>query len=529
MGNKETIGLKSIIVKYLHHWKLFVIAFCISLIPAILYLIFYPKTYEIISRIQIQDEEGSSGMSLSGDAAGMMKSFGLGGISGGSILIDDEMAILESHDLMRDVVVKLGLNAKYLKPFSWEYKMYDHLPLLMEADSTTLIQQDKTYEFVVKVAADGSVVVKGDNGNETKRFNFTSLPADLEWNNNHFRLSQGPAYKTGEKINLTIEMSPPGWVADDLLKEINIDTYSKNSNLIEFFYKDYERRRGYDLLTTLVDEYNKRADEVKRKITGSEIVFLNERLEETVTNLLETERKIEIYKMRNQITDIEYDIQFYSEQMKDIQSKLIELEMQSHSIRLLEEFVSDPKNEYNLVPSVLGMEEGDKSPIQTYNELLVERERMLQNTNPNNPTLASLEKQLKQLRSNVYLTIQNAQKSLNYAIRDVKVKEKSIFDRMDKVPTQEREYLDYQRQKEIYQGIYLILLQMREDAMMKIGRNIDRALVVDKAFASSRPVAPRKLFAALFMMLFTIAVPVGYLFCKEQYLDLKDEFLKTRK
>lgn len=527
-NSTEVIGLKSLLVKYLFHWKLFLVVGFISLIIAILYLLFYPKTYEVISRAQIQVEESSGGMSLGGDAVGIMKSFGLGGVSGGSVLIDDEQAVFESHDLIKAVVIKLGLYAQYSNSVFSFPTLYEDTPFLMKADSLTLLTLDKTIEFSVKRGKDGTISVRGDDGKEKRKFSYTNLPAVIQWDKFLFTLYSNPDSKSDNKTSLDIRITPPAWVAQDLSTEIGVDTYSKNSNLIELFYSDYERKRGEDLLNALVEEYNSRADRIKKQLATQELEFLKGRIEEVVTNLLETELKIEEYKTGHKITDIEFDMLFYSEQMKEVQKKMIELEMQSYSIKFLEDFVSDPKNEYNLLPSPLSVEEGEKGSLVTYNELLMERERMLLNTNANNPTLFSLEKQIKQLRESVFLTVKNAQKSIQYAIADMKTKEKAIMDRMEKVPLQEREFLDYNRQKEIYQGIYLILLQKQEEAVMRIGQDVDKALVVDRAYVSSRPVAPRKLFAALFMVLFTLAVPVAYLFCKEQYFELKDAFYKEK-
>ena len=55
IGN-ETISLKSILIGYLRHWRLFLGTFVISLIPAVLYLIYYPTTYEIMARFKVQDD-----------------------------------------------------------------------------------------------------------------------------------------------------------------------------------------------------------------------------------------------------------------------------------------------------------------------------------------------------------------------------------------------------------------------------------------------------------------------------------------
>ena len=111
IGN-ETISLKSILIGYLRHWRLFLGTFVISLIPAVLYLIYYPTTYEIMARFKVQDDTSMSSGNMSlGDAAGLMKSFGLSGGGSAGIVIDDELAVLKSHTLWYEVVSKLGLNA----------------------------------------------------------------------------------------------------------------------------------------------------------------------------------------------------------------------------------------------------------------------------------------------------------------------------------------------------------------------------------------------------------------------------------
>ena len=59
--DNEVIGLKSIIVGYLLQWKLFLAVFIFSIIPAVLYLVFYPRTYEIKASIQIQEDKDLGG------------------------------------------------------------------------------------------------------------------------------------------------------------------------------------------------------------------------------------------------------------------------------------------------------------------------------------------------------------------------------------------------------------------------------------------------------------------------------------
>ena len=153
MGNydKETISLKEIFVKYLRRWKIFLIVFIISFIPALLYLNLYPITFGFKSSIQIQEEKETSMASIGlGEAAGLMKSFGIGG-GGGGVNIDDEMSILLSNRILRRMILELGLNISYSRPNSF-YRLYDDSPLKLTMAPSILEGLDDEYRFAVSVS-----------------------------------------------------------------------------------------------------------------------------------------------------------------------------------------------------------------------------------------------------------------------------------------------------------------------------------------------------------------------------------------
>lgn len=528
--DNEMISLKKIIVSYLLHWKLFVGVGLFSVIPATLYLVFYPKTYEIIARIQIQDDQdsGSGGFGL-GEAAGMMKSFGLGGGSRGTINIDDELVVLSSNELMSRMVRELGLNVVYYKPYAYRYKLYDESPFVITMDSIVTNNLSEAISLTVAVTQQGHVTVDSEVNKKKQTFEYSSLPASIQLDEGSFVLDYRKPTEKRQPLKMDVQISPIRWVAEDFSEIITIEEYSKNANVIELVYQDYEKQRGKDMLNVLIEEYNKRADKIKKQEMGKTITFLDERIAVVTNDLSKVEKRIEEYKIHNQMTDVEYDVQFYVEQMKDIQTKMIELGAQIHVINLMEDYVQNPANRYNLIPSLLSAQEGEKgSPIVTYNETLLERARVIQNSSINNPLVGTLTQQVDELRGSVFLSINNALKSLNLAKSDLQAKEKIIMDKMGNVPTQEREYIDFKRQQEIFQGVYLILLQKREDAALSGEQDKLKARIIDTAFVKQRPVGPRKLFAGIGMIIFTLVIPVGYLFCKKQLIALKEEYKKTK-
>jgi uncharacterized protein involved in exopolysaccharide biosynthesis len=532
LKDNETVNLKSILINYLLHWKLILIVGFIAVTGAVFYLILYPKTYETMARVQVQDENNplSSGGLALGDAAGIMKSFGLGGIAAGNIVIDDEIATFTSNRLLSEMVYRLGLYAEYTKPYSF-YRLYQEKPLTVTLDSVAIFNLEYEIKFKI-VSSAGKIsikaMIKSDNDRK-ESFQFNSLPAVVKMKEgafvfNHTTGQSDPDYK------LTIVVRPLTSVSDDLTGELTIEELSKTSNIIEFLMNDYEKRRSKDIFNTLIALYNERSQDYKNDLALHSIAFLNTRIDSITTELSVIEKEIELYKAKNKITIVESDVQYYVEYMRDLQTKMIEAEAQSHTIKLMDSFVKDKTNRYKIIPSLLsGGQESDANPFTLYNQALLERERLIRNSGEDNPLLPSLNAQIEKLREGVFQMIDNAYQSIQLVISELKSKEKGLFDRMGEVPRQERIYVDYKRHQEILQGMYLILLQKREEIVLSIAQAKERAKIIDPAFNMPRPVAPRKLYAAIGIVFFTLLITVGWIYGKRQLAEFMEEFQKANK
>ena len=529
--NKENIGLRPIIVDYLRHWKLIIGTSIFSLIVAVLYLVLYPTTYEIMARVQIQEDNdlmSSGSMGGLGEAAGLMKSFGLGGLGGNGVSIDDEILTFYSSNLMSETISRLGLYVEYMKPYVFWYKMYGEEPVKIICDPTTLTNMHESIKFYVTVQKNGKIKIKSKTKKETNKFQFDSFPAVIEVKQGRFVFSKNPeSPETSFKV--VAEVFPPSWVAEMLAKDMNIEDYSKSSNMIEFTYQDHKIQRAKDIVKTLIALYNEEAYSYKKKKGDASLAFLAGRVDGIITDLNEVERKIEVYKTANKLTDVQYDIQYYAEYMRDLRLKILELETQAKLIELMAEFVKDPKNKYELIPPLLTTtsESTENGQINLYNMTLMDRERALKASSEDNPTVVNLTMQIDMLRESVFQMIENSHKSIVLSRKELVDNENQLLDRMGAVPEQERVYRDYVRQQEIFQGVYLILLQKREEIALSIGQNVDKAKTIDAAFVMKKPVAPRKLYAAIGLVVLTLFISIGWIFCKEQtvaiWKQLKEE------
>lgn len=517
--DKETIYLRNIIIDYIRNWKVFLIAALISLIPAILYLVFYPRTYEFMSKIKIQEDKGlgSSGIGL-GEAAGLMKSFGIGGSGSGVVNIDDEIATLSSNWLLKKAILKLGLNVSYEKPFSFR-KLYLESPIYVLLDSISQERLDRRVSFEVKLQSDASVLIKETASG--KKFVFGSLPAQiiLPEGTFDFLYRDSLHQKSLSKLNVTV--SPASWVAEDLINSIVVEEYSKSSNTIELTYTDHSKKRGVDFLNVLMDEYNTSSSFIKTEEGTKAMTFLEGRINGVLEELNKIEYEIEAYKIKNKMTDIESDILYYTDALKSLREKIIGLESQSYIIKYLDTYVKNPDNQYNLIPAMLSVGEGDNgSAISVYNEALIERDKIKKSSKEGSPLAELADNQVDKLRGSVILAIGNAYKATQQVLGDLKLQEKTILDKMGYVPTFEREFLDYKRQQEILQGIYLILLQKKEEIALSLGKEREKGYVLDSAYAKYKSIAPRKLYALLFVIIFTILIPIIYLFVRDRLKEL---------
>lgn len=516
--DKEIIGLKQIIIGYLFHWKLFLGAFVISLILGIVYLVFYPTTYQIVSVIQLQEDKdlGSAGFGL-GEAAGIMKSFGLGGVSSSTINMEDELAELTSNSLVTQAVKSLGLNISYRRAYSI-YKEYENSPIVFTIDPTCIPPKDDIIEFDVR-SKNGKINIDVESKKIKKQnFVFEALPALIPLEGCNFILN----YKN-EKVqsfHIIAEYSPASWKAESLIDDFIAEELSKISNVVEISYDDYERMRALDFMNKLIELYNKQGIDFKKEESFRAVDFLSSRIDSITTALSDIEIEISKYKRLNKLTVVEADVMFYSEQMKELQIKLIELEAQSNLVSMLDSFILDPNNKYSMVPVLLSAGNEKEGVISAYNTLLLERARVIQNSNMDNPLVTSLSEQADEMRGSVFGTIRNTREGINLSLRDLKNKEALLLEKMRDFPVQEYDYLQMKRQQEIYQGIYLILLQKREELLLSIGHSKPKARVLDEAFVKAKPIGPRKLYAAIGMLLFTIIVPVVFLFGRDQFKSL---------
>ena len=525
----ELVSLKSIFVKYLRHWKLFLVVFILSFIPAILYLKLVPRTYKFAAGILLQDDKDAGGMTGlgGGNVASLMKSFGIGSSGGSAINVEDEIEILNSNRLLRLMIHELGLHITYSKPWSL-YQMYHEAPLKLTADSTTFanLQDEVKLQISVapgKIKVKAGVLLSGWKGVYT----FSSLPATFKVGTDDFTLDfdhDGAAQKT---FKLNIKCQPAGWMAETIGKNIEIEDVSSSSNVLLLTCQEHSRQRGLDILNSLIRNYNEDMESYQKADDLKTMTFVNNRIALILDDLTKVEDALQDFKKKNEITLPEADMALYGENYTEIQKALIEGEMKVREVELLDAYIKDPENRYKAIPSVFTIEEGEKGTVSMYNKAILTREKLLSHSNELNMMYQSAHREVEILRESVQTMVDNARENASKTVSGLKAKEKQLMSTFRSFPEKEREYITYVRDQEICQGIYLLMLQKKEETILSLNKQTDRARLIEPPIIMRKPVAPRKLYACIGILVLTIVVPIGYLFTKDLVLSIIEEFKHT--
>ena len=268
--------------------------------------------------------------------------------------------------------------------------------------------------------------------------------------------------------------------------------------------EDSNRRRGQDMLDTLIECYNEDAVLNKNLKAENMLAFIDDRLVTVENELHEAERVIEQYKRENDLSDINSEAKIILEANNQYRKLLLEAETQYSIISMVDSFLNRPENKYSLVPVTTGLpDKGAAEAINEYNKLLLERMRLLRTAKDSNLSLLTLTAQIDAMRENILNTVSKAKESSDIARADLKKQEVEFRTRLRGFPEQERAYLDIKRNQMIKNELYTFLMKRREENAMTLASTSPKCRIVNAAYSKNKPVSPQSL------LLLAIAFGVG--------------------
>lgn len=507
----DLIDIKGLLISYIKHWYWFVISIIICLGGAFVYLKVTAPVYEIKSNILVKEDDSKGG---GGIQSALMKNIGFGM---GKSNAEDELEIVGSHSLMRMAVKKKDLNKTYIqKRLIRNLDCYKNTPIEVVALESVQDTLSIFIEFNVKVKKDGTVSIKAYDGfKKLGSVEASGFPVVLKTNYGDYTFNKTSYFKAGKNYKMDIYLSGYDLCAESMREAVSMGLLSKKGNVIALSIYDVNIARGKDVLNTLIALFNEDGINDKNIVAENTAKFLEERLNIISSDLSSVERDVENYKKLNELTDIPTEAKIILEKNGDFKEKLIDIETQYAIVGLIQDYVNSPQNKYALIPSSLGLNDrAVVEAIQAYNDLLLERVRLVRSTNPTNPTLLNLNEQVDVMRENLKMSIASVKAGIDITQKDLKNQEKLFMDRIKGMPTQEREFLDIKRQQVIKEQLFIFLLEKKEENSLTLAVTAPKAKVIDPAYNINKPLKPQKPLIAIFALVLGFVIPVIVLYIK---------------
>ena len=517
--NIDSINIREILIKYLRKWHWFLISAIVCLAVAYFYLKITNDQFTVQSTILIRKDESKSGL------LDMSMLDGLGGLSGNSKEVEDEIQVLSSRLLMNNVIKTLGIETNYYEKKGFRYEeIYPLTPvkLITPQMFNDTTKQEVSFKLIRK---EDGFKIEFKAGRFSENYLLSNLNKEVITPIGTFKFQQIFPVKLGESFKI-ISYSNRSLI-DNYCNSIKVGAVNKKSNAINVSTISECPKKSEVVLDKLIEMYNQDAVLDKNLIATSTAAFIQERIKLIGSELLDVELDVENYKKKNKLTDITTDAELFLQSESEYDTKLSALETQVNLVSYIEAYVKDNKHQYDLVPANLGID--DKSLlllIQDYNKALLERMKILRTTNEKNPVLTQMEQQLKELRSSIIVSIGSIKEGLKISKRDVIGKTSQFTSRINGVPTQERELTEIIRQKEIKSKLYLFLLQKREENELSLASTIPSAKTINLAYTSLSPIAPKRMMTYLLALILGLIFPLIYLYVVDllnnKILDSKD-------
>lgn len=496
--------------KYKRYWWLFVLCFVGCMALSVFYLMIKAPVYGLESTIIISDDSEGSG----NIGAAVVKNLSIGGAASG---VDDEILVVNSVTITRDMVRELGLNCAFVEPrgFMKNLDLYGRSPIKVMAPEALFDTLQYTLKFRIKIAEDGSVGVKVKKGmfKTLADLEADSLPVTVSTDYGIYVVDTTKYYTPGVELDIKGTVGGYQPVAEDYAEVIDGMIISKRSNGIQLLYDDTNIKRGKDVLNKIVELYNRRCQRLKDETAVNTGHFIDERLSIIYNDLAGSEEEIEAYKRQKGLVHVSTDVamMYNKKSMGDLSR--IELTTNYEVLKMVKDFVDDPANEHSMIPFSVGSSEAG-GMVDAYNNLVLERSRVASSAKDNSVVLKSIDSRLDLVRENVRRAVDKSLESLKIKIDETEKVESRADSQLESIPSQERELQDLYRQQSIKSELYTYLLQKREENALILAATTPRGQVVDEAFAYSEPIKPRKglvLFIGLFM---SLALPVVLLYIK---------------
>lgn len=495
--------------KALANWPIFIISLAICIGGAALYLRFAIPKYAATTLIMVKGKTAASKEDLveSAVSASLRPNFDL----------DNELELLRSESLIARVVLKNSFNVSYyLVGNIKKSEVYLSAPFRLVPQ--TINDSSSAVSMTLQALNNtGGVIEYGAKG-ETKKFAF-------KWNQpfrtagKMFVLAKREDFsKSNQKYLVT--WSPVEATAAEIASKFTVGLLNKNTSIIQLSLVAQNAKRAQDILDAIAREYDLSDIEERTVITRNTLRFIDDRLTLISNELSGVESNLESYQGRNEIINLGTQSAQSFGNANDVSQNMKEINIKQGVVQMIRNYFNNPASEDKLVPSTMGLDDATLSSlIGKYNDLQLTKQREAPLVAANSTVMEDLNNQINNVRGSILESLQNISRSLTLQENNYQQQNGQYQQFLSSLPRKERVMQEIKRKQSITEGLYLYLLQKREEAAISsTSASVSNYKQIEPA-KSMGLVEPNGANIQLYSVILGLLIPFGVIYMKDFFND----------
>ena len=508
---KGFINLGAIYATLILNWKWFILSLIICLGFAAIYLRYTTPMYQASAKLLIKDNDGRSN-----SRNNMMNSATLGIVSN-STGIDNEMEILTSHSLAIQAVRDLKLYAEYFSVGQVkDVILYRTQPISVDVDAAHLEKLNRPVDLLIEREGSAYHVTgtyfvphadDGASGPYSIDHTFTTFPASINTRAGILYFTTNGMTPMQDEQKMRVVIQSPKNEAYKYVSRLSVAQTNKSTTIAQLVLTDEVPQRAIDFLSQLAICYNRQANEDKNEIAVRTEEFINGRLEKINAELGSTEGQLENYKKSNRVVELKMNASQAFNNADTYSQKLSEANTQLALLNEMRGYIISSASRYQPLPTNVGLsDQATTALIKDYNEIAQRRNLLLQSASENSPSVVPLTTQLDQLQGAINRALNQAMRSAEILRNSVAAQAGKYQGQVDRSPVQERMLNQIGRQQEVKSGLYLMLLQKREENSISLAATADKGKLIDAPAAGGK-ISPNSTYIMGMGLIFGLAIP----------------------
>lgn len=492
----------------LSKWYWFVISLVIALGLAMLYLLVTTPTYTRKASILIKDDDKSTTLSNE------FSQFSDMGLAVGKTNIYNEMITLSSPSYMKEVVEDLHLDMNYKTDGKFhELTLYGKTQPVIVSLIDVEPESHASFTMMLK---EGNKVELTDFKSEAMSELSTQVvegtfKSPIQTPIGQIVITPTQHYFGKFETPIRVSKNRVSDVANQYAGKLLVDLNQERASVVDVSINDVNYERAEDVLNTLFKVYQEKWTEDINEQAVNACKYIDRELDSIQSQLGSVDANIAQQKSASLTPDMGIATQINLNKVENTSAQLLDLDNQIYMANLIKNQLSG--NEYKVLPPNSGIDNAAVSAqIKDYNEKVLQRNNLVENSGVNNPIVQGLDKQLNATRNSIITSLNTVVSTLNDRKNALEASRTVTTQKIQASPTQAMDLLGAERNQKVKEQLYLFLLQKREENQLSRNTVANNAKLLTPPSGSRSPSAPVKMNVLIIAIVLGLLIPMLTLF-----------------